>query len=147
MKINNCQLIFAFVFSKRRFFVLSKIINQEINSRKNSGSVSNKDTLSKVRTNIVISFTVVIVATIIGSIVGYFGNLLFGPVSFSINKLFQYFGVGILLWGTLGKQGLDIETFCGETAIERVDRFIYRTFYIIGSFFLVLSASWPYVTP
>jgi len=58
------------------------------------------------------------------------------------NALLQYGGIGVLLWATLAKTGSNIRTWDGDTLPERVDIWLYRLLYIIGSYALALSVAW-----
>jgi hypothetical protein len=51
----------------------------------------------------------------------------------------QHGGVGILLWATLAKQGWNIQTWNGNSPVERVDQKIFRSLYVVGSFCFFLS--------
>jgi len=66
-----------------------------------------------------------------------------GPAPPWLPALLQYFGVGILLVATLAKAGWAIQTFGGNSLLERCDNFLYRFLYFAGTMALVLSASWP----
>lgn len=56
----------------------------------------------------------------------------------------QYGGIGILLWATLAKQGWNIQTYGGQSTAEKVDQWIFRGLYVVGSFCFYLSVM---VTP
>jgi len=55
----------------------------------------------------------------------------------------QITGAGLLLWGTLFIRGWEIQTWKGQTLIERVNRWIYRGLYCWGTAILVASLTWP----
>jgi hypothetical protein len=77
---------------------------------------------------------------------GYVTGLVFanhyGPASDTCIQVLQYLGVAIILWATLAKGGWNIQTTKGESLPEKVDQWIYRLLYLVGSYFLVLSVSW-----
>lgn len=58
------------------------------------------------------------------------------------NVALQFAGIGILLWATLGRVESAIQTLDGGTIPERVDMWLYRVLYIIGSYALALSVAW-----
>lgn len=58
------------------------------------------------------------------------------------NITLQFAGIGILLWATLGRVESAIQTLDGGTIPERVDMWLYRILYIVGSYALALSVSW-----
>jgi hypothetical protein len=54
----------------------------------------------------------------------------------------QVLGAAILLWATLAVRGWDIQTFASVTLSERVNQWIYRFLYCLGTATIVLSISW-----
>jgi hypothetical protein len=58
----------------------------------------------------------------------------------------QILGACFLLWGTLFVRGWEIETFCGVTFTERVNQWLYRFLYCVGTAVLVCSLAWPQCT-
>lgn len=58
------------------------------------------------------------------------------------NAWLQYGGIGVFLFATLGRAESAIETHDGGTLPERVDLWLYRVLYIVGSFGLALSVAW-----
>lgn len=54
----------------------------------------------------------------------------------------QYGGIGVLLWATLARVESAIQTWDGGTLPERVDLWLYRSLYIVGSYALALSVTW-----
>jgi len=54
----------------------------------------------------------------------------------------QFAGIGVLLWATLGRVESPIQTLEGETFPERVDQWLYRLLYVVGSYALALSVIW-----
>lgn len=54
----------------------------------------------------------------------------------------QIAGSAILLWATLAVRGWDILTFASATLTERVNQWIYRFLYCVGTGLLVWSVSW-----
>jgi len=57
--------------------------------------------------------------------------------------LSQIIGAGLLLWGTLFVRGWDILSFSGVQFSERVNQWLYRTLYCIGTAVFVYSLSFP----
>jgi hypothetical protein len=74
---------------------------------------------------------------------GYIGGRLLGAVSGQATGLLirglQAFGATILLWATLFVRGWDIQTIGGVTLTERVNRWIYRLLYCLGTAVIVAS--------
>lgn len=78
---------------------------------------------------------------------GYIGGRLVGTVSGQPSGVLvrglQVFGAVILLWATLFVRGWDIQTFGGVTLTERVNRWIYRLLYCLGTAAIVVSLVLP----
>lgn len=55
----------------------------------------------------------------------------------------QIVGTSVLLWGTLFIRGWEIQTLSGVTLTERVNQWIYRGLYCIGTAVLVSSLAVP----
>ena len=102
--------------------------------------------VAEIRHVLCTSFLLVVGSMIIGALAGriYIWSGLPNPILFS--EISQYIGVAILLWATLGKVGWSIQTTNGTTLPERVNDFVYRLLYVIGSIFLALSASLAFGT-
>ena len=64
------------------------------------------------------------------------------PKSQNWNVGLQFGGIGVLLWATLGRVESAIQTGDGGTVPERVDQWLYRFLYIVGSYALALSVVW-----
>lgn len=75
--------------------------------------------------------------------VGYLCGLLvcvaYGHASQVLIRVLQGIGATLLLWGTLFVRGWDIQTFGGVTLTERVNRWIYRLLYCLGTAVLIAS--------
>ena len=55
---------------------------------------------------------------------------------------FQVVGAMLLLWATLAVRGWQIQTFSGTTLTERVNQWIYRFLYCLGTALVVLTLGW-----
>lgn len=55
----------------------------------------------------------------------------------------QVLGAGILLWGTLFVRGWEIQTFSGVVFTERVNQWLYRFLYCVGTAVVVFSLLFP----
>jgi hypothetical protein len=80
---------------------------------------------------------------LIGAVVGLLLRDVCGQPSTGMIKILQIIGASLLLWGTLFVRGWDIQTFCGVTLGERVNQWIYRGLYCIGTSIAVASLIWP----
>jgi len=84
----------------------------------------------------------VAVVIIVGKAISVGLESTFGPASPRTLVSLQYWGIGLLLWATLGKGGWSIQTMRGDTIYEDVDDWIFRGLYLGGSLPLVISATW-----
>lgn len=76
--------------------------------------------------------------------VGYVGGWLvgcfmMGQATGTIVRALQVVGATVLLWATLFVRGWDIQTIGGVTLTERVNRWIYRLLYCVGTGAIVAS--------
>ena len=59
----------------------------------------------------------------------------------------QVIGAGLLLWGTLFVRGWEIQSSSGVQFAERVNQWLYRTLYCIGTAVIVYPLSFPQCNP
>jgi len=85
------------------------------------------------------SLLLMIASAAIGYIVGQVIDKLLGSLPKIVITLFQITGAMLLLWGTLFVRGWEIQSYCGVTLSERVNRWIYRALYCIGTSIIVCS--------
>ena len=83
-------------------------------------------------------------AWVLGSMtVGYLSGKALGwvssPAPTRLVSALQIFGATVLLWATLFVRGWDIQTLGGVTLTERVNRWIYRLLYCLGTAAIVTS--------
>ena len=55
----------------------------------------------------------------------------------------QVTSAGLLLWGTLFVRGWEIQTYSGVQLIERVNQWLYRSLYCVGTAVFVYSLAFP----
>lgn len=87
-------------------------------------------------------------AWVLGSIaVGYLGGKTLGVVTGQASARFmaalQIVGATVLLWATLFVRGWEIQSWGGVTLTERVNRWIYRLLYCLGTVAIVASLVLP----
>jgi len=79
--------------------------------------------------------------------IGYILGLLLGHMVICAKpwliSLLQIAGACLLLWGTLFVRGWEILSYGGVTLSERVNQWLYRFLYCIGTAVIVSSLSWP----
>jgi hypothetical protein len=85
------------------------------------------------------SFIIVSISFIIGFFIALLLNILIGKVNHTVIVILQILGGLIILWATLFLRGWDIQTFVGTTLSERVNSWIYRFAYCLGTIILVIS--------
>ena len=85
------------------------------------------------------SLLLVIASALFGYGVGFIVNYFFGCFEKIIINIFQIIGASLLLWATLFVRGWDIQTHGGVTLAERVNRWIFRALYCIGTALIVSS--------
>lgn len=84
---------------------------------------------------------------VLGSIaVGYLSGKTLGMVIGQAPRLLvalQVFGAMLLLWATLFVRGWEIQSWGGVTLTERVNKWIYRLLYCLGTAAIVASLALP----
>ena len=88
------------------------------------------------------SLGLIILSATLGILVGWFLRHNFNNPTPYIVSLLQIVGACLLLWGTLFIRGWEIQTFCGVTLTERVNQWIYRTLYCVGTSIITCSLVW-----
>ncbi|MBU6440526.1 MAG: hypothetical protein KGJ85_05565 [Betaproteobacteria bacterium] len=89
------------------------------------------------------SFVLVLCALACGIVLAFlFAALQPQPRPF-VCALTQILGAAVLLWGTLAVRGGDIATLEADSLPERVNQWIYRTLYFIGTALITLGTAWP----
>lgn len=89
------------------------------------------------------SFLLVMASGGIGYLVGILAGATFTCASTKFVMWLQIFGASFLLWGTLFVRGWEIQTYVGHTLTERVNQWIYRALYCVGTTIIVFSVAWP----
>lgn len=84
---------------------------------------------------------------VLGSmVVGYFLGQLslakLGCASSRATTALAGVGAGVLLWGTLFVRGWQIQTYKGVSLVERVNQWLYRALYCLGTAVVVWSITW-----
>ena len=96
------------------------------------------------------AFLYSLLLVILSGAIGYGAGLALGSLTSCATAKFiawlQIGGACLLLWGTLFVRGWEIETYCGVTFTERVNQWLYRFLYCVGTAVLVCSLSWPQCT-
>ncbi len=104
-----------------------------------------RHTTRTIRTSVLSSLLLVVAAVAGGAVIGSLLALGSGPVSPMLVWGVEILGVAILLWATLGVKGWEIQTAGGETLGEKVNKWIYRSLYVMGTVILTVGVSWQLV--
>ena len=99
-----------------------------------------------IRHALIFSLILVLISGSIGYIFGVIAKNLFGSPNETTIRIFQVFGALILLWGTLFVRGWHIQTYSGVTFSERVNQWIYRALYCLGTTIIIFSLAWTWNT-
>lgn len=90
------------------------------------------------------SLGLIIIFSLAGALLGKILAHQYGQPANWLITLLQILGASLLLWGTLFVRGWQIQTFCGVTLTERVNLWIYRALYCIGTSILICAIVWGY---
>ncbi len=88
------------------------------------------------------SLGLIILSAFFGGLVGLLLFCIFSHPSSIVIASFQIVGACLLLWGTLFIRGWEIQTYCGVTLTERVNQWIYRSLYCLGTSIIICSLIW-----
>ncbi len=89
------------------------------------------------------SLGLVLASIVIGYVAGRATAAVWGIPPNPIISVAQVFGAGLLLWGTLFVRGWEIQSYCGVTLTERVNQWIYRSLYCVGTGVIIWSLALP----
>jgi hypothetical protein len=95
-----------------------------------------------VRRAFLYSLLLVLTSGVLGYGVGVGLGLWFTCASSTYIMWLQIAGASLLLWGTLFIRGWEIQTYAGVTFTERVNQWIYRFLYFVGTATIVCSLAW-----
>jgi len=139
-----CALL---LFAPQRFQAEEEEDNDRLRTADREGRLSRQRTRAEtVRHALAYSGGLVLAAAVAGYLLGLgLGNSL-GCSTPKLIAWLQIAGTSLLLWGTLFVRGWDIQTYGGVTLTERVNQWLYRTLYCVGTAILVSSLSWSQCT-
>lgn len=87
------------------------------------------------------SFCLVVAFSAVGYLAGKVMGMLGRCATPEAISLAQVIGAAVLLWGTLFVRGWEIQSFSGVQLSERVNQWLYRGLYCIGTAVVVYSLS------
>ncbi len=88
------------------------------------------------------SMLLVVASLFTGFLLGRLSASLFDKPTQTTVILLQIIGASLLLWGTIFVRGWEIQTIGGVTLTERVNQWLYRGLYCIGTAVVVWSLAW-----
>ncbi|MEK7322387.1 MAG: hypothetical protein AABZ84_04830, partial [Pseudomonadota bacterium] len=148
MQHSRAKLVFFLLFRPSRFINLSQEQIAWMNTEEGMKVKTQANAIpypvsatAAIRRALALSFVYVTLSVAFGVIVGRALVALTCVEPLLASEIFQYVGIAILLWATLGKVGWNVQTMNGNTYPETVNELVYRVLYILGSFALALSAS------
>jgi hypothetical protein len=65
-----------------------------------------------------------------------------GPASSHIATIVQAFSAALVLIATLAAQGWSIQTYNGNTLVEKVNQWLTRSLFVVGTFLFSLFLGW-----
>lgn len=96
----------------------------------------------KIRRALFGSILVTIATIVVGWLIGLMLLKVFGPAPTFLISVLQMAGAGTILGATLAEIGRQIESWGGKTLPEKVNLWLFRALYVLGTFVFVLSLGW-----
>lgn len=138
---NAAWLSLLLLFSPSKFIEAQNRDNEQLKIT-NAGK-DKEPSVFAVRRAFFVSLRLVLLSGIFGFGCGFLlGNLLI-YVSPKVVVWLQIIGACLLLWGTLFVRGWEVQTYGGLTLTERVNHWIYRFLYCVGTAVIVSSLALP----
>jgi len=106
-------------------------------------AASNDDSILVVRRAFWVSLLLVLGSATFGALAGLAAGYAIGAASARAIAWMQIVGACLLLWGTLFVRGWELQTYKGVTLVERVNQWLYRGLYCLGTAVLVASVAAP----
>ena len=129
------------LFAPRQFKHAQDADNLILNA---NGSGESEDTRHMaVRRAFVSSFLLVVASSLLGYGAARLASMLGSCSSPQFVTWLQVVGACLLLWGTLFVRGWEVQTFGGVSLTERVNHWLYRGLYCLGTAVIVFSLAWP----
>jgi len=133
-------LCFLLLFAPRKFKTEENEDNKIRNDR--TDQQQKECSASIVRRAFWTSLALVIISSLLGGVIGCVLSKTIGCAESIVISGLQVGGAMALLWGTLFIRGWEIETWAGVTLTERVNQWLYRFLYCVGTTIIVLSLAW-----
>lgn len=129
------------LFRPEKFRAIEEENNRELIKNSENRVMPPRSTI--VRRAFIYSALLVLISCMAGYLIGLLlGNILTCAKPSLISWL-QIVGACLLLWGTLFVRGWEIQSHGGVTLTERINQWLYRFLYCVGTAVIVSSLSWP----
>lgn len=136
----KCYLCFLAIFAPARFIIEEKRDDEKRKSFPKQEEREHKVFI--VRRAFWNSLLLIVMFGGMGCLAGFFLKAMLGEPSKNVISVIQVVGASLLLWGTLFVRGWEIQTYCGVTLGERVNQWLYRGLYCVGTSIVVASLVW-----
>ena len=133
------QLCLLLVFSPERFIAAEKADTQARNGYIDSAPSPSVSRSCVIRRALFESLALVLVSGAVGYLAGEVMNSIGWCATPATKDWLQIVGACILLWGTLFVRGWEVQSFSGVLLSERVNQWLYRFLYCIGTAVVVYS--------
>ena len=141
------RLCFLLLFRPKRFIEVENANNAARFGYIGDSPVRQKHGAEIVREAFFKSLALVLLSSAVGYLAGrVMGNVGRCATAETVSWL-QIAGASVLLWGTLFVRGWEIQTYAGVLFTERVNQWLYRALYCIGTAVLVYSLGFPACKP
>lgn len=98
--------------------------------------------VTRIRRSLAMAFSLVVASLGLGWVSGVALARAVGPARPAVVAFLQLVAAGIILGATLAVLGSEIRSYTGQTLPEKVNRWLYRVLYVVGTYLLVLSLTW-----
>jgi hypothetical protein len=126
------------IFRPDSFEVYAKRHNDSVNRQPNAEEARRVDPIRRGYCEAAVWMTVSVVA---GALGGAMLKAAIGVMPFAV-AVTAIVGTGIILWASLAYQGWTVQTYSDATLEERVNRWLFRFLYSLGTFLIAVAATW-----
>jgi hypothetical protein len=135
------KLCVLLVFNTKRFIELENEDNAARNNYNTDPGVTRPHSAEVVRSAFFKSFAMVVVSALFGWLASIGAEMAGWCATSSAVVYAQIIGASLLLWGTLFVRGWEIQSYAGVLLTERVNQWLYRALYCVGTGVLVFSVT------
>lgn len=137
----KCKIVFYAFARPIRFVETEMRHNEEMNRILLSRMpVDEPSKIHYVRSALFQAFWICLISTLFGAGIGLAAAHTMASTAIATGIIVA--GTAILLWATLALQGWSIQSMKGHTLTERVNQWIFRTLYALGTLLISLGSTW-----